>query len=127
MKEYADWMRGTVLPSARTDTRLPPELYAFQLKQVGMDITPQELIQRAELEFMETRATMQQLAPLVATRQPQADQRGRSEQDRVVGDEYGRRDEAMRRFGRGVEREKKGSVDGFDCLHETLSVGGECQ
>ncbi|MBA8884166.1 DUF885 domain-containing protein [Dokdonella fugitiva] len=66
MKEYADWMRGTVLPSARTDTRLPPELYAFQLKQVGIDITPQELIQRAELEFMETRATMQQLAPLVA-------------------------------------------------------------
>ena len=66
MKEYADWMRSTVLPSARTDTRLPPELYAFQLKQVGIDITPQELIQRAELEFMETRAAMQQLAPLVA-------------------------------------------------------------
>ncbi|MGN6518012.1 MAG: DUF885 domain-containing protein [Dokdonella sp.] len=66
MKEYADWMRGTVLPSARTDTRLPPELYAFQLKQVGIDITPQELIQRAQLEFMETRAAMQQLAPLVA-------------------------------------------------------------
>ena len=66
MKDYADWMRGTVLPSARSDTRLPPELYAFQLKQVGIDITPQELIQRAQLEFMETRAAMQQLAPLVA-------------------------------------------------------------
>ena len=66
MKDYADWMRDTVLPAARSDTRLPPELYAFQLKQVGIDITPQELIQRAQLEFMETRAAMQQLAPLVA-------------------------------------------------------------
>ncbi|HEU4663850.1 MAG TPA: DUF885 domain-containing protein [Dokdonella sp.] len=66
MKEYADWMRTTVLPAARSDTRLPPELYAFQLKQVGIDITPQQLIQRAQLEFMETRNAMQQLAPLVA-------------------------------------------------------------
>jgi len=66
MKDYADWMRSTVLPAAREDTRLPPELYAFQLKQTGIDITPQELIQRAQLEFMETRNAMQQLAPLVA-------------------------------------------------------------
>ena len=66
MKDYADWVRNTVLPAAREDTRLPPELYAFQLKQTGIDITPQELIQRAQLEFMETRNAMQQLAPLVA-------------------------------------------------------------
>ncbi len=65
-KAYADWVRASVLPRARTDTRLPPELYAFQLKQYGIDIDPQQLIKRAELEFMETRATMQQLAPLVA-------------------------------------------------------------
>ncbi len=64
--EYADWMKNDVLPSARTDTRLPPELYAFQLKQVGIDIPPEVLIQRAQLEFMETRNAMQQLAPLVA-------------------------------------------------------------
>lgn len=66
MKAYADWVKTTVLPAARSDTRLPPELYAFQLKQVGIDIAPQELIQRAQLEFMETRNAMQQLAPLVA-------------------------------------------------------------
>lgn len=64
--DYADWMKKDVLPSARSDTRLPPELYAFQLKQVGIDITPEQLIQRAQLEFMETRNAMQQLAPLVA-------------------------------------------------------------
>ena len=63
---YTSWLRESVLPVSRVDAILPPELYAFQLKQVGIDITPQELIQRAQLEFMETRAAMQALAPLVA-------------------------------------------------------------
>jgi uncharacterized protein (DUF885 family) len=66
MKDYAEWTRSTVLPKARTDTRLPQELYAFQLKQYGIDVDPQLLMQRAQLEFMETRAAMQQLAPQVA-------------------------------------------------------------
>jgi len=68
-KDYAAWTRKVVLPKAREDARLPPELYAFQLKQVGIDIAPQLLMQRAQLEFMETRAAMQQLAPLVAKAQ----------------------------------------------------------
>ncbi|KAB8191371.1 DUF885 family protein [Lysobacter maris] len=63
---YADWVRTTVLPEARTDTVLPPELYALNLKQVGIDIDPKVLVQRAQLEFMETRAAMQALAPRVA-------------------------------------------------------------
>ncbi|MEO6104439.1 MAG: DUF885 domain-containing protein [Pseudoxanthomonas sp.] len=63
---YTAWLREKVLPVARVDAKLPPELYAFQLKQVGIDITPQLLIQRAQLEFMETRAAMQALAPQVA-------------------------------------------------------------
>ncbi|NCT68772.1 MAG: DUF885 domain-containing protein [Rhodanobacteraceae bacterium] len=66
LRDYAEWMRKDVLPNARTDTRLPAELYAFQLKQVGIDIAPEQLIQRAQLEFMETRSALQQLAPLVA-------------------------------------------------------------
>ncbi|HEY5971388.1 MAG TPA: DUF885 domain-containing protein [Pseudoxanthomonas sp.] len=66
LKDYGAWTRTTVLPKARTDTRLPPELYAYQLKQYGIDIDPRVLMQRAELEFMETRAAMQQLAPQVA-------------------------------------------------------------
>lgn len=66
IKEYSDWTRTAVLPKARADTRLPPELYAYQLKQYGIDIDPMLLIQRAKLEFMETRSAMQQLAPLVA-------------------------------------------------------------
>ncbi|MET0655120.1 MAG: DUF885 family protein, partial [Pseudoxanthomonas sp.] len=66
IREYNDWTRSKVLPKARTDTRLPPELYAYQLKQYGIDIDPALLMRRAQLEFMETRASMQQLAPLVA-------------------------------------------------------------
>ena len=64
--DYVAWTRKDVLPQARTDTRLPPELYALQLKQVGIDIAPELLIQRARLAFMETRAAMDRLAPLVA-------------------------------------------------------------
>ncbi|WP_305805323.1 DUF885 domain-containing protein [Stenotrophomonas sp. YIM B06876] len=65
MKDYIAWTRQEVLPQARSDTRLPAELYAFQLKQVGVDIDPALLMQRAQLEYMETRAMMRQLAPLV--------------------------------------------------------------
>jgi len=64
--DYVAWERATVLPKARADFRLPSELYAFSLKRVGIDIDPQLLIQRAEVEFMETRAAMQQIAPLIA-------------------------------------------------------------
>ena len=64
--EYTAWVRKDVLPTARTDTQLPPELYALRLKQVGIDIPPALLIQRARLAFMETRAAMERMAPLVA-------------------------------------------------------------
>ncbi len=66
LKDYQAWARATVLPEARPDAKLPPELYAFQLKQFGIDIDPQLLVRRAEVEFMETRAAMAQLAPQVA-------------------------------------------------------------
>ncbi|WP_282297903.1 DUF885 domain-containing protein [Stenotrophomonas sp. PS02289] len=65
LREYRDWTRAEVLPKARADAQLPAPLYAFQLKQVGIDIDPKLLMQRAQLEFMETRSAMRQLAPLV--------------------------------------------------------------
>lgn len=64
--DYVQWEKYTVLPAARADFKMPPELYAFTLKQWGIDIEPDQLIQAALLEFMETRAALQQLAPLVA-------------------------------------------------------------
>jgi uncharacterized protein (DUF885 family) len=66
LHDYAAWTRSVVLPEARPTTQLPPELYAYQLKQVGIDIDPQVLMRRAQVEFMETRAAMRQLAPQVA-------------------------------------------------------------
>jgi uncharacterized protein (DUF885 family) len=66
LTDYGKWTRAKVLPKARTDARLPPELYAYQLKQFGIDVDPQLLIRRAQVEFMETRAAMRQLAPQVA-------------------------------------------------------------
>ncbi len=65
LKDYAAWTRAEVLPKAREDARLPAPVYAYQLKTVGIDIDPQLLMQRAQLEFMETRSAMRQLAPLV--------------------------------------------------------------
>jgi uncharacterized protein (DUF885 family) len=65
LRDYAAWTRNDVLPKAREDAKLPAPVYAFQLKQMGIDIDPQLLMQRAEVEFMETRAAMRQLAPQV--------------------------------------------------------------
>lgn len=64
--DYVAWVNAKVLPRARDDFRLPPELYAYRLKRVGIDIDPRTLIERAQLEYMETRAAMQALAPVVA-------------------------------------------------------------
>ena len=66
LRDYAAWTRGEVLPRARDDAKLPAPVYAFQLKQMGIDIDPRTLMQRAEVEFMESRAAMRQLAPQVA-------------------------------------------------------------
>ena len=66
MADYGAWVRATVLPRARKDFRLPPELYANSLKNVGMDLPPQELMQKAEVAFAELRNEMQALAILVA-------------------------------------------------------------
>ena len=66
MADYGAWVRATVLPRARKDFRLPPELYADNLKNVGMNLPPQELMQKAEVAFTELRNEMQALAPLVA-------------------------------------------------------------
>ncbi|TAM94106.1 MAG: DUF885 domain-containing protein, partial [Rhodanobacteraceae bacterium] len=66
LDDYDAWVKSTVLPRARTDARLPPAIYAENLKNVGIDIPPQELIRQAEQSFMEIQAQMETLAPYVA-------------------------------------------------------------
>jgi hypothetical protein len=63
---YNDFLKAEVLPKARTDFRLPKELYADRLRQVGVDVPPLELAERARIAFMEIRNEMKALAPLVA-------------------------------------------------------------
>nr|WP_315383512.1 DUF885 domain-containing protein [uncultured Sphingomonas sp.] len=64
--EYSAWERATLLPIARQDFHLPAEIYAFQLKQRGIDIAPETLTHQAQIEFAEARAAMVALAPRVA-------------------------------------------------------------
>jgi uncharacterized protein (DUF885 family) len=66
MAAYNDFVRKEILPKARSDFRQPPELYAFALKQVGVDMPVAELVSRAEVAFREIQNEMQALAPLVA-------------------------------------------------------------
>lgn len=66
LKAYDNWVRRTVLPRARADFRLPEPLYAYNLREVGIDIPPPQLIQQAQLEFAELRGMLQVLAPTVA-------------------------------------------------------------
>jgi len=66
LKEYDDWVRSTIVPRERTDFRLPEPLYAYNLKQVGIDIAPEQLIKEAQFEFTELRSMMQMMAPVVA-------------------------------------------------------------
>jgi hypothetical protein len=66
LDDYDAWVKATVLPRARTDARLPEAIYADNLKNVGIDIPPQQLIRQAEKSYMEIQAEMETLAPYVA-------------------------------------------------------------
>jgi hypothetical protein len=66
LRDYAAWEKANVLPKARDSFRQPPEIYAFNLKAVGIDLPPEQLIARARRGFYETRAQMEALAPEVA-------------------------------------------------------------
>lgn len=66
LADYEAFVKAEILPRSRTDFRLPPELYALSLKQVGVDMPVDELVSRAEVSFREIQNEMQTLAPLVA-------------------------------------------------------------
>ena len=66
LDNYDAWLKSTVLPRARTDARLPEAVYADNLKNVGIDIPPRQLMKQAEQSFMEIQAQMETLAPYVA-------------------------------------------------------------
>jgi len=66
LDEYAKWVRATVVPRARKSNRLPPEIYADNLKNYGVSMEPHELIDRALFVFASTRDEMQSIATQIA-------------------------------------------------------------
>lgn len=74
---YNAQVKAEILPRARADHRLPPEIYADNLRQFGVDITPQELIAKALTSFAEIRNQMSITAGLLAKERglPNADYR----------------------------------------------------
>jgi Bacterial protein of unknown function (DUF885) len=63
---WREFVKSEVLPKARDDFRMPPELYAFALEQIGIDIPPAELAAKAHLAFTEIQSQMQVVAAEVA-------------------------------------------------------------
>lgn len=74
---HDDYVRTQLLPRTRADHRLPPEVYADNLRQFGVDIAPQELIAKALTSFAEIRNQMNITAGLIAKERklPDADYR----------------------------------------------------
>ena len=63
---YNDWVEQTILPNTRDSAALPRELYELQLKNYGVDESPEALIRTGQVGFMNIRNEMMALAPLVA-------------------------------------------------------------
>jgi uncharacterized protein (DUF885 family) len=63
---YNDFLRKEVLPRSRDDFRLPAELYANNLENLGVDIAPAELTAIAHKAFDEIQRQMQEVAAKVA-------------------------------------------------------------
>ena len=63
---YDAFVRQSVLPKARTDFRLPPEVYARNLRQYGVDIPAAQLTKMAHEAFDAIQKEMTALAPEIA-------------------------------------------------------------
>ena len=63
---YNEWVAETILPNTRDSAALPRALYELQLKNYGVDDSPEALIRTGQVGFMNIRNEMMALAPLVA-------------------------------------------------------------
>jgi hypothetical protein len=77
LTEYDDFVRREVLPKARTDFRLPSELYQISLDNYGVDYKSDELTRLAHQGFIEIQNEMKPLAAKIAKARhlPSADYR----------------------------------------------------
>jgi uncharacterized protein (DUF885 family) len=66
LDEYNTWTKKNVLTKARKEFRLPPEEYALQLEDFGIDIPPAQLAAMAHEAFTAIQAEMQPIAEQIA-------------------------------------------------------------
>lgn len=66
VKAYDEWVKSRILPRARKEVRLPEPVYVNRLVNVGVDITPSQMIERASFDFQEVRDQMQVVAGAIA-------------------------------------------------------------
>lgn len=66
VNDYATWLRENLLPRARAESKLPPAIYAANLKLFGTTMDPELLISRATSGFMDIRVEMQAIARRIA-------------------------------------------------------------
>ena len=75
LKAWDAFVRQEILPRARPDYRLPVELYRLKLREYGVDMPLEELVNRSRAAFREIQNEMRVIASLVA------DKRGWPERD----------------------------------------------
>jgi len=66
LSEYDTWTKANVLPKARSDFRLPPEEYALNLQDFGIDIPPDQVAAMAHQAFSDIQAEMKPIAVQIA-------------------------------------------------------------
>lgn len=64
--DYDGWVKERIVPRARKEVRLPEALYVNRLANVGVDIAPEQMIERAGFDFQEVRDEMQVVANGIA-------------------------------------------------------------
>jgi len=91
LAEYEAFLDEELMPRARKDFRLPEEVYADNLKNVGVDMPVAELVSRAKVSFREIQNEMQAIAERLAAERgyPSADYRDvirELKKDQLVGE-----------------------------------------
>ena len=74
LAEYQAWVRADMLPRARLGNRLPPQVYANNLKNFGVRTAPEQLIKDAQYSYQLIRNQMQALARYIAEQRGWEDQ-----------------------------------------------------
>lgn len=92
LASYDNFVRTEVLPKARADFRLPPELYTIQLANYGIDYSPADLTRLAHQTFTGLQSQMQPIAARIAKERhlPSSDYRdviAALKKDQIPGDQ----------------------------------------